>query len=252
MALELLRTRSRITLSLAGVVGPAHRHSSSMLDPDRNRHAEKPSFQFQSDPSGGMPWVVVSGSNLGFDRATRPRAQRTSNQRFDPRNSTLWGENEKVPCHVLNVKDPAKAADIFSKINMGRSKPQPVERFLVAVTAGYAAEVKVNEIVTGLGHYISNSKEEGAIRAAEACLNIYRRRGAEVLRSVLLVLQGTWGKDHAAVFSTSEDIGFPGGTRLTITLEFNVNNKHNIGRPRLAISTSSEPARLDGETVLQQ
>ena len=61
-----------------------------------------------------------------------------------------------------------------------------------------------------------------------------------------------FGKDHAAVFSTSEDIAFPGGTRLTITLEFNVNNKHNIGRPRLAISTSSERARLDGETVPQK
>ncbi len=61
-----------------------------------------------------------------------------------------------------------------------------------------------------------------------------------------------FGKNHAAVFSTSEDIGFPGGTRLTIMLEFNVNNKHNIGRPRLAISTSSEPAQLDGETAPQQ
>jgi mono/diheme cytochrome c family protein len=61
-----------------------------------------------------------------------------------------------------------------------------------------------------------------------------------------------FGKDHAAVFSTTEEIGFPGGTRLTFTLEFNVNNKHNIGRPRLAISTSSKPAPLDGETSPQQ
>lgn len=61
-----------------------------------------------------------------------------------------------------------------------------------------------------------------------------------------------FGKDHAAVFSTAEPLGFPGGTRLTFTLEFNVNNKHNIGRPRLAISTSPEPAKLAGETAPQQ
>jgi mono/diheme cytochrome c family protein len=61
-----------------------------------------------------------------------------------------------------------------------------------------------------------------------------------------------FGKDHAAVFSTGEEIGFPGGTRLTFTLEFNVNKKHNIGRPRLAISTSSQPVPLAGKSAPQQ
>ena len=44
-----------------------------------------------------------------------------------------------------------------------------------------------------------------------------------------------FGEDHAAVFGLEKPIGFAGGTRLAIQLEFNVNNKHNIGRLRLAI-----------------
>ncbi len=60
-----------------------------------------------------------------------------------------------------------------------------------------------------------------------------------------------FGKNHAAVFATTEQVGFDGGTRLTFTLEFNVNNKHNIGRPRLAISTSSATAALDGTEAPQ-
>ncbi|HND51654.1 MAG TPA: DUF1549 domain-containing protein, partial [Pirellulaceae bacterium] len=39
-----------------------------------------------------------------------------------------------------------------------------------------------------------------------------------------------FGKDHGAAFDITEPIGFPQGTKLTFTLEFNVNNLHNIGR----------------------
>jgi hypothetical protein len=56
-----------------------------------------------------------------------------------------------------------------------------------------------------------------------------------------------FGKDHAAVFETEGEIGFDGGTLLTFTLEFNNNTGHNLGRPRLSVSTSSRPAALEGE-----
>ncbi len=45
------------------------------------------------------------------------------------------------------------------------------------------------------------------------------------------------GKDHAAVFETESPIGFADGTELTFTLHFKNNDGHNIGRPRLAVST---------------
>ena len=32
----------------------------------------------------------------------------------------LWGDEERVPCQVLDVTDPVRAADIFVKMNTGR------------------------------------------------------------------------------------------------------------------------------------
>ncbi|MCA9218708.1 MAG: DUF1553 domain-containing protein, partial [Planctomycetales bacterium] len=60
-----------------------------------------------------------------------------------------------------------------------------------------------------------------------------------------------FGKDHAAVFHAEQPFGFDGGTKLTITLQFNVNNQHNIGRPRLSLSTAPAPVGLDGKSESQ-
>jgi len=57
-----------------------------------------------------------------------------------------------------------------------------------------------------------------------------------------------FGKDHAAAFDFVEPVGFADGTRLTVTLHFNVNNKHNIGRARLAISNKAVSPALDAES----
>ncbi len=54
-----------------------------------------------------------------------------------------------------------------------------------------------------------------------------------------------FGKDHAAVFETSQNIGFEGGTELEFHLEFNGNDQHNFGRTRLSISTAPRPARIE-------
>jgi len=53
-----------------------------------------------------------------------------------------------------------------------------------------------------------------------------------------------FGKDHAAIFEIAEPVGFESGTRLTFTMQFNVNNQHNIGRPRLSISSAAQPPDL--------
>ena len=56
-----------------------------------------------------------------------------------------------------------------------------------------------------------------------------------------------FGKGHAAVFGTQEPFGFEGGTLVTITLKYNTNVHHSIGRPRLTISTESDlPATTGG------
>jgi mono/diheme cytochrome c family protein len=56
-----------------------------------------------------------------------------------------------------------------------------------------------------------------------------------------------FGKDHAAVFSVVEPFGFEQGTLVTITLKFNNNTHHSIGRPRLSISQKADlPATTGG------
>lgn len=49
-----------------------------------------------------------------------------------------------------------------------------------------------------------------------------------------------FGKDHAAVFEVEGPFGFEEGTVLTFRLQFNNNDGHNLGRPRLAISNDAK------------
>lgn len=60
-----------------------------------------------------------------------------------------------------------------------------------------------------------------------------------------------FGENHAASFGLESPIGFPEGTRLSIRLEFNVNNKHNIGRLRLAVTTANDRPALDAKAISQ-
>jgi mono/diheme cytochrome c family protein len=57
-----------------------------------------------------------------------------------------------------------------------------------------------------------------------------------------------FGKDHSAVFTFAEPVDFEGGAALRVVLEFRVNTRHQIGRPRLSVIAGVEP-RLDGETL---
>lgn len=60
-----------------------------------------------------------------------------------------------------------------------------------------------------------------------------------------------FGKNHAAVLEFETPIGDPTGSIVTITLKFEGNKGHNIGRPRFAISASSAtPTLTGGEAAL--
>jgi hypothetical protein len=54
-----------------------------------------------------------------------------------------------------------------------------------------------------------------------------------------------FGKDHAGVFETETSLGFEGGTVLTFTLQFKTNTGHNIGRPRLSVTSSPTPVAIE-------
>ncbi|MFO0878847.1 MAG: PSD1 and planctomycete cytochrome C domain-containing protein [Gemmataceae bacterium] len=61
-----------------------------------------------------------------------------------------------------------------------------------------------------------------------------------------------FGKDHAAVFDLAAPLGHPGGTVLTLTLRFNNNTHHSIGRPRLALSTLPKPPAVAGDGLPEE
>lgn len=56
-----------------------------------------------------------------------------------------------------------------------------------------------------------------------------------------------FGQDHAALFETAADVGFPGGTRLQVVLDQQFGGKHTLGRFRLWLTTSPRPLRLKEE-----
>lgn len=109
------------------------------------------------------------------------------------------GSDQKVPCNVFEAEDPARAAEIFDKINTNRKSPGAIDRFKVRVTAGYEREVAVDRIIRSLGYRVAFATEPGTLRAVGACLFVYDRFGGTILESALKLLQATWKNDPTAV-----------------------------------------------------
>ena len=56
------------------------------------------------------------------------------------------------------------------------------------------------------------------------------------------------GKDHSAIFFFAQPLDFTNGVTLKVKLEFHLNTKHNIGRPRLSVTTEPKPS-LQGDVL---
>lgn len=111
---------------------------------------------------------------------------------------SLYGEEEKVPCRIVDAKDPARAAVIFDKINTGRRKLSSLEKFKVRVTAGYETEVAINNLVTSLGCRIEMNNSHRSIRAIASLLNVHNSYGLGVLKETLMTIIATWEGDKGA------------------------------------------------------
>jgi hypothetical protein len=113
---------------------------------------------------------------------------------------SMWGENERVPCQVFNAKDPARAAQIFDRINNQRKSITTLQSFIVRVTAGEVDEVAVNKILLANGlHPGSNPSSNGkAVAAVGALLQVYRDHDSQTLDVTLKVLMNTW-RDNTAL-----------------------------------------------------
>lgn len=111
----------------------------------------------------------------------------------------LYGDEEKVPCRIFDAVEPARAAEIFDKINTNRKKPQPIDVFKTRVTAGYEVETAVNKITQDSGYRVSMQHKDGMIGAVNALVSVYRSYGPKVLADTLRLIQATWGLDPNAV-----------------------------------------------------
>jgi cytochrome c553 len=75
----------------------------------------------------------------------------------------------------------------------------------------------------------------------------FEQKGLPVAAAIDENPQSAWavdpqfGQDHAAAFRCEPPIGYPGGTIVTVTLAFNTNTGHGMGRPRVSISTAENP-----------
>lgn len=112
---------------------------------------------------------------------------------------SLWGEQEMVPCRIVDAKDPARAAVIFDKINTGRRLPTSIEKFRVRVTAGSETEVAINKVCLWLGCRIEEGNGANSIRATGALINVYNTFGLEVLKEALTTIRTTWREDKGAL-----------------------------------------------------
>ena len=120
----------------------------------------------------------------------------------------LFGDDESVPCRIIDAKDPARAAAVFDQINTSRRQPSSVERFLVRVTAGHPAEVAINKIVTGLGYKIAPYTSDHTIRGVRALMRLYNNYGGEVIKDTLMTIKATWVDDvHALDAAIVEGYG---------------------------------------------
>ncbi len=117
----------------------------------------------------------------------------------------MWKGDEKVPCQVFDAEDPARAAQLFDHINSGRRRPQPIELFMVRVTAGYPLQVAVNKTVQACGFHVSSaggkSHAVGGVSCVQALESVYESNGAEILTATLITIKETWGLEDTTAVS---------------------------------------------------
>jgi hypothetical protein len=156
------------------------------------REAKRIAEQFDPDAFGTVTVTMPNGNGVYhcIDGQTRVAAVKIA-----------LGEDQAVPCNVISAADPKKAADIFSKMNGGRSKPNSMERFRVAVTAGYPVETAVANLLKQLEYHVGLGGQDGTFRAVVTACAIYRKHGFERLRDALIMLRATWGMEPTAVDS---------------------------------------------------
>lgn len=117
----------------------------------------------------------------------------------------MWDDDKQcVPCKITKARTKKEAAENFLGINSGESVSS-IDRFLCAVTAEHTTETAVNKIINEMGWTVgrsNSSRPEGILRAVGACVGIYNQHGGPMLKEVLFMTLGTFGRQYASTDST--------------------------------------------------
>lgn len=106
----------------------------------------------------------------------------------------LWGDNEFVPCQVIeHASTLSEAASTWMTMNTARSKPTAYDRFNVAVQAGQEPDLSVAAIIQRCGYQVGYGK----LMSVNACKDIYKASGEPGLRWVLNTITNMWGSDDS-------------------------------------------------------
>jgi len=177
------------------------------LTPESASSAAGATLTVQEDDS-----ILAGGKNVAYDTYTLPAA------------TTLTGITgfrvEALPDPSLPGNGPGRAVNgNFALAEL---------RVTAAPKAGDAAPVAV-----GLGNPVAGfSQDSHGGWPIAAALDGSRETGWSI--------DPEEGLRHAATFEAQSPIGFPGGTRLTFTVQ-NGMREHNLGRFRLSVTTAKPP-----------
>lgn len=108
----------------------------------------------------------------------------------------LWGGEQRVPCRVLEAKDPREAAAIWLLINLARTSPSQIARFLIAVQAKQEPQLEVYGLIRGHGYTVEKKTGEAVMRAVHACVKARVLYGIVALKRTFEDIQACWGMDR--------------------------------------------------------
>jgi hypothetical protein len=187
-----------------------------VLEPSETKSKGGATFLPQKDGS-----ILVSGKNPDFDTYT-----------FVARTSVT---------NIRSIRIEALADPSFVKMGPGRADNGNFDLTDLRVTAA-RADGQGQDVELKLVNPRS-SFDQGTNLAVALVVDGDKKTG--------WAIDPQFGRDHTAIFEFEQPAGFDGGTILTFALDFQGNNHHAIGRPRISFTTESSKVPLNGETQLQ-
>jgi hypothetical protein len=100
-------------------------------------------------------------------------------------------KGQQVLCEVYYGLTEAQEADLFLRRDARKSVP-PIDRYKIAVTAGWADETAVNKLVESLGLHVGIGSQY--IQASSTLLKVYRAGGETALGRTLIIINEAYGE----------------------------------------------------------